>query len=84
MALSQVALLVAGKQSSYIFNYQQQESLVVILAVMCTAGTARITVGTVVTARITFLHVFIRSSNIRLSYILSRLFIISRVYLEPT
>ena len=38
MALSQVALLVAGKQSSYIFNYQQQESLVVILAVMCTAG----------------------------------------------
>ena len=47
-------------------------------------GTARITVGTVVTARITFLHVFIRSSNIRLLYILSRLFIISRVYLEPT
>ena len=37
-----------------------------------------------ITARITFIHVFIRSSNIWLSYILNRLFITSRVYLEPT
>ena len=37
-----------------------------------------------ITARITFIHVFIRSSNIWLSYILSRLFITSLVYLEPT
>ena len=37
-----------------------------------------------ITARITFIHVFIRSSNILLSYILSRLFITSRVYLELT
>ena len=35
-------------------------------------------------AKITFIHVFIRSSNIWLSYILNRLFITSRVYLEPT
>ena len=33
---------------------------------------------------ITFIHVFIRSSNVWLSYILNRLFITSRVYLEPT
>ena len=37
-----------------------------------------------ITARITFIHVFICSSNIWLLYILSRLFITSRVYLEPT
>ena len=30
-----------------------------------------------------FFHVFIRSSNIWLSYILNRIFITSRVYLEP-
>ena len=35
-------------------------------------------------AKITFIHVFIRSSNIWLSYILNHLFITSRVYLEPT
>ena len=37
-----------------------------------------------ITTRITFVHVFIRSSNIWLSYILNRLFITSRVYLKPT
>ena len=37
-----------------------------------------------ITARIPFIHVFIWSSNIWLLYILSRLFITSRFYLEPT
>ena len=37
-----------------------------------------------ITARIAFIHVFNRSSNIWLPYIHNRLFTTSRVYLEPT
>ena len=65
---------------SHIFELRIKTWMKVIPAVMCTTWA----VVKIRPARIIFIHVFIRSSNIWLSYILNRLFITSRVYLEPT